>query len=130
MPYNGIAVTLLSGLMSTLIAIKLLHTAVWFFFAICILALPVVGVRRQFRHAAILAAVVMAEGVVLAINHFRCPLSDLAARYTTDRSANFDIYLPVWLAQHNETIFGAIFVSGGLFVLWQWRRSRRGQPGL
>jgi hypothetical protein len=111
--------------MSTLIAIKLLHTIIWFFFAACILALPVVGFRRQFRRAAVLAALVMAECAVLAFNRFRCPLTDLAARYTTDRSVNFDIYLPAWLAQHNQTIFGTLYVVGGLFALWQWQRSRR-----
>ncbi len=31
---------------------------------------------------------------VLAANGGRCPLSDLAARYTDERASNFDIYLP------------------------------------
>jgi hypothetical protein len=44
----------------------------------------------------------------------------MAARYTEQRSANFDIYLPLWLARHNKTIFGALFVAGGLFVLTVW----------
>jgi hypothetical protein len=41
-------------------------------------------------------------------------LADLAARYTMDRAENFDIYLPLWLARHNKTIFGTIFVAGEL----------------
>ena len=36
------------------------------------------------------------------------------------RSANFDIYLPVWLARYNKAIFGTLFVVGGLFVLARW----------
>jgi hypothetical protein len=118
-------VKLLSDPMSTLVAIKLLHTAIWFFFATCILALPVAGMRRQFGWAALLATLVTVECVVLAFNRFRCPLTDLAARYSVDRSVNFDIYLPVWLARHNQTIFGTLFAAGGLLVLWQWWRSRR-----
>jgi hypothetical protein len=38
---------------------------------------------------------------------------------------NFDIYLPNWLARHNKTIFGAIFILGGLFALAQWLISTR-----
>jgi len=54
---------------------------------------------------------------ILAANQGRCPLTGLAARYTEQRTANFDIYLPLWLARHNKTIFGALFVAGVLFVL-------------
>ena len=89
------------------------------------MALPVVGLRRRFRWAACLSALVLVECVVLAMNHFRCPLTDLAARYTEDRGANFDIYLPEWLARHNQGIFGALFVAGGLFTLWRWLVARR-----
>ena len=108
-----------------LVWIKLLHTAIWLFFASCIVALPVVGLRRRFRWAAGLSALVLVECVVLALNHFRCPLTDLAARYTEERGANFDIYLPEWLARHNQGIFGALFVAGGLFTLWRWFVARR-----
>jgi len=117
-------VRILSEPVSILIAIKLLHTVIWFFFVCCIFAIPILGMRRQFRRAAILAALVAAECVVVAFNHFRCPLTDLAARYTDDRRINFDIFLPDWLAQYNQMIFGTLFVAGGLFVLCKWLRSR------
>jgi hypothetical protein len=39
-------------------------------------------------------------------------------------SANFflDIFLPEWLAKHNNNklIFGSLFAVGELFLLWQW----------
>ena len=35
---------------------------------------------------------------------WRCPLTDVAARYTTDRAENFDIHLPLWLAKYNKII--------------------------
>ena len=126
MLYNGISVKLLSDSTSILVGIKLLHTAIWFFFVSCIVALPVAGIRRQFARAAFLAGLVLIECAVLALYRFRCPLTDLAARYTEDRRDNFDIYLPAWLARHNQIIFGMLFVAGGLLVLWQWLRSRRG----
>ena len=63
---------------------------------------------------------VLAECAVLALNGMRCPLTDLAARYTGERAANFDIYLPEWLARNNKTVFGALFVAGEIVVLARW----------
>jgi len=108
-----------------LVAIKLLHTAVWLFFAGCIVAIPIAGSWLQFRWAAILSGLVLAECAVLAVNRGRCPLTDLASRYTEVRYDNFDIYLPLWLARHNKLIFGTLFVIGEVFVLLRWMMSRQ-----
>ena len=113
----------MKGPPAALIRIKLLHTAVWIFFVGCIVAIPIVGAMGQFRVAAALTGFVLMECAVLALNRGRCPLTDLAARYTTEREANFDIYLPLWLARHNKTIFGSLFAIGELFVLLRWLSS-------
>jgi len=63
---------------------------------------------------------VVVEVVVLAINRLRCPLTDVAARYTDDRRPNFDIYLPVWIAKYNKEIFGPLFAGGTLFTVARW----------
>jgi hypothetical protein len=107
-----------------LTAIKLLHTLIWAFLAASIVALPVLGMLRRFRWAAILTGIVLLECSVLAVNGGRCPLSDMAARFTDDRAYNFDIYLPNWLAQRNQIIFGVLFVAGELVVLECWLRER------
>jgi len=53
-------------------------------------------------------------------NKWRCPLTSVAARYTSDRRPNFDIYLPEWLAEHNKLIFGALYVAGVAFAFARW----------
>lgn len=106
-----------------LTAIKLLHTLIWAFLAATILTLPILAILRRFRWAVILSIVVLVECCVLAVNGGRCPLTDLAARYTLDRGPNFDIYLPAWLAEHNKVIFGSLFVFGELVFLWCWASS-------
>ena len=108
-----------------LTTIKLVHTLIWAFLAGSILAIPVVGVLRRFRWAAILTIVVLLECVVLAANGGRCPLTDMAARYTDVRAPSFDIYLPNWLAERNKVIFGALFIAGEVVVLGCWLRNRR-----
>jgi hypothetical protein len=102
--------------------VKLLHTVIWAFFAGCILALPVTGLMRKFGWALALTMLVLVECAVLILNRMKCPLTDVAARYTSNRADNFDIYLPNWLARHNKSIFGTLFLAGEFFVLWRWLR--------
>ncbi len=105
---------------SHLVAIKLLHTAIWLFFVGCILAIPVAGAHHHFRWVAVFTGVVLLECGILLVNQGRCPLTDLAYRYTDERSDNADIYLPYWLARYNKPIFGTLFVLGELFALYMW----------
>ena len=105
---------------ASLRAIKLLHTAVWAFFAGCIIAIPILALMRRYTDALVLIGLVMIEVLILVINGLRCPLTGVAARYTGDRSDNFDIYLPLWVARHNRVIFGLLFLGGALFTLARW----------
>lgn len=102
--------------------IKLVHTVVWAFFVGCILAVPIAATARRFDVAAAAADIVLLEVGVLLANGWRCPLTDLAARHTHERHANFDIYLPEWLAQHNKLIFGVLFVLGLAWAGLCWTR--------
>jgi hypothetical protein len=106
--------------------IRLLHTVIWAVMAAAIVALPGAAWFSQFRWASGLTLLVLGECLVLAFNGGRCPLTDVAARYTEERAANFDIYLPLWLARYNKQIFGSLFVAGELLLLWRWAR----RPGL
>ena len=107
-----------------LIAIKLLHTVIWAALAGCIVALPFLALAQRFRAAAIITAIVVVECAVLALNGGRCPLTDWAARYTSERADNFDIYLPLWLARNNKVIFGTLFLAGEGAVAACWLRRR------
>jgi hypothetical protein len=107
-----------------LTAIKVLHTVVWAFFAAAIVALPFLAVQGAFRWAAILSVLILVECGVLLANGWRCPMTDLAAKYTADRSPNFDIYMPRWLAVHNKTILGTLFLVNEAIVVVVWLRSR------
>jgi polyferredoxin len=76
--------------------------------------------RGPPRAAFVLIAIVFVEVSVLGANGWRCPLTAVAARYTDDRRDNFDIYLPLWLARHNEFVFGWLFAAGLAFTLGRW----------
>ena len=100
--------------------IKLTHTVIWAFMAAAVVAIPVLAWYERWTVAAVLTGIMLLECLVLAANRMRCPLTDLAARYTDERQDNFDIYLPLWLARHNKSIFGSIFVAGLLFSGLRW----------
>ena len=97
--------------------IKIVHTIVWAFLVASIAAIPVTAAIGNHRASLLFIAVVTVEVMVLAANGGRCPLTDVARRYTEDRQDNFDIYLPLWLARHNKQIFGILFVGGTLYSL-------------
>ena len=102
--------------------IKLAHTVVWALLVAVIVAIPVMAWQDRVTATAVLTGIMLTEVLVLVVNRWRCPLTDLAARYTDDRRANFDIYLPLWLAANNKRIFGSIFAAGVVFSIWRLAR--------
>lgn len=103
-----------------LVLVKVIHTLAWAFFGGCIIAIPIASWFGQHGLAGLLAAVVLIEVAILAMNEWICPLTPVAARYTADRESNFDIYLPVWLARYNKQIFGPLYVVGMAYALGHW----------
>jgi hypothetical protein len=100
--------------------IKLLHTVVWAFFATCVAAIPLAAATGRLGLALLCIGCVLGETLVLLLNRWRCPLTDVAARHTQDRRDNFDIHLPEWLARHNKLIFGSLFVAGSVYTVLRW----------
>jgi hypothetical protein len=100
--------------------VKMAHTIVWAIFAACIIAIPILAWLGHDRRAGVLIMVVLVELLVLLVNHGSCPLTAVAARYTTDRRDNFDIYLPQWLARYNKLIFGTIYLFGVAVTFARW----------
>ena len=87
----------------------------WAVFAGAILSLPWFIAKRRWHWVACLIVPVALECIIVAVNGMRCPLTDMAARYTADRADNFDIYLPLWLARWNKVIFGTLYA---MELLW------------
>lgn len=105
---------------TALLTVKLVHTAVWLFFVVCIVAIPVAAQLRRFEWAAAMGGAVLLETLVLLVNRWSCPLTGVAARYTQDRDPNFDIFLPLWLARNNKLIFGTLYVCAVAYAAWLW----------
>jgi hypothetical protein len=100
-----------------LLAVKVVHTIMWAFFVLCIAAIPLLTWRGELVSASWFAGIVLVEVLVIMLNRWRCPLTPLAARFTEDRRANFDIFLPEWLARHNKVIFGGLYFAGIVYLI-------------
>jgi hypothetical protein len=100
-----------------LTAIRVLHTTIWGFFASSIVAIPIATQFGELTAALWMSLFVWGEVGVLLLNAMRCPLTSVAARYTEDRADNFDIFLPRWLARHNQLIFGTLFAASQALLL-------------
>lgn len=103
-----------------LVIVKLAHTIVWALLLACAAGVPLAAWRGRHDLAAVLATIIILEIAMLALNRWTCPLTALAARYTTDRRANLGIYLPLWLAKRNNVLFGALYITGVAFAVVHW----------
>lgn len=102
--------------------IRLLHTIIWAIFVAAIFAIVPAAATGHFNLAAGFSLLVWGEVAVLVANGWRCPLTGIAERHGSNQAANFDIYLPEWLARWNKLIFGCLFVAAEIYLLWLWMR--------
>ncbi len=94
--------------------IKSIHTLIWFFFNVVIFyMLYAVVTNRIDQWLWIGYGFFILEGIILLVFKFFCPLTLLARRYSDSGKANFDIYLPEWLAKNNKLIYLSL-----LFVIF------------
>jgi len=96
---------------SKLVAVKLLHTAIWVVMASATFYAVAASLRDDFGPLFFVSVgLVGAETLVLIARRFECPLTSVAKRYTDARSPTFDIYLPHWVANYNIPTFATILV--------------------
>jgi hypothetical protein len=96
---------------SKLISIKIVHTAIWTFFNVIIFYLAYAVIVNKINLIVWIGiAFIAVEGIVLLLFEMNCPLTLVARKYTNSRQANFDIYLPNWLALNTKLLYTTIFV--------------------
>lgn len=101
-----------------LLFIKLTHTLIWLFFVAVIFYILYSGITNQINiYTWIGIGIIIMEGIVLLVFKMFCPLTLIAKKYSNSEKANFDIFLPNWLAKNNKLIFTIIYIIGLLLVL-------------
>ena len=96
---------------SNLITIKIIHTIIWIFFNVVLFYMAyAVIINKIDKLVWIGVALILVEGIVLLMFRKMCPLTLLARKYSVSTKANFDIFLPNWLAKNNKLIYTIIFI--------------------
>lgn len=103
-----------------LIAIKLVHTAVWLFFNYVIFyMLYAVIVNEIGTLYWICLGLILLEGIILLAFKTFCPLTLMARKFSDSGKHNFDIYLPEWLAKHTKLIYTSLVVVSIVIMLFR-----------
>ncbi len=101
--------------------IQVLHTLVWLFFVGLIFFIVSSGITGNITAFTWIAmGSIIGEGLVLLLFKMFCPLTLIARKYSDSKKANFDIFLPEWLAKYNKEIFTSIYVLGVILVLLRY----------
>ena len=103
-----------------LILIKVVHTLIWVFFNFVIFYMLYAAIANKLDLGLWMGyAFVFLEGLTLLTFKNHCPLNILARKYTNSQKANFDIYLPSWLAKYTKLIYTTIFAIICIITLYQ-----------
>lgn len=89
------------------------HTLIFVALGGCVVETVRAGVTgRQSRLTKPAIVATFGEGVILAANGNRCPLTGLAEDLGADEGGVSDIFLPNWFARHIPSICTALFGFG------------------
>ncbi len=91
---------------------KFLHTLIFFFVSACIVYIVycgIVGKTNRFLMASL--GIVLAVGVIYAINGFECPLSTIIYKLSGRHDIS-DIFFPDWFANKIMAISSTIYLIG------------------
>ena len=104
---------------SALMAVKAVHTAIWFSIEAAMEYWLYAVVRgRADRKAAIASGIVAAECLVFLANGAHCPLTKVAEKLGAESGSVTDIYLPKWLARSLPVIHVPLVV---IACVLHWR---------
>lgn len=100
--------------------IKAVHTVIWAVLSAVIFYLlyaVITGRLDQWFWWGL--GLVGLEVLTLLVFGMSCPLTVLARRLSGSQRANFDIFLPEWLARHNKAICSVILLVVLVGMAWR-----------
>ena len=104
-----------------LILVKSFHTLIWVFFNVVLVYLFLAVIRERLDLWFWLGVgAIVVECAVLVYNHWVCPLTPIARKYSDSTRDNFDIYLPIWLARHNIKIYSLIALILVILIIYKY----------
>lgn len=105
---------------SKLTTIKIIHTLIWIFFNVVIFYMLYLVLSNKLNIWLWIGYGLFAlEGIVLLSFRYFCPLTIMARKFSDSTKANFDIYIPNWLAKYNKLIYTSILITIIIIHIYQ-----------
>ena len=105
---------------SKLTIVKVVHTLIWIVFNVVIFyLLYAVIADRIDQWVWICLGLILLEALILIAFKNVCPLTIIARNYSGSDRANFDIFLPNWLAKYNKEIYTAIVFVAIIILIFR-----------
>lgn len=103
----------------------MVHTLVFVFASSCILYIVYCGiVGKTSRYLIVSLSIVLAIGVVYAINGFECPLATIVHKLAGRRDVA-DIFFPDWFANQIMPVSAVVYIIGVILVAGNLYRNRK-----
>jgi len=104
----------------TIFYIKLVHSFLFFLIGICTIYVFVAAIVDAITTLTWIAfGVAVIELLVLLLNNWQCPLTDLAESHGAEIGSVADLFLPQWLSDHLFIVFGVIFGATCVVLIWR-----------
>lgn len=104
----------------TVFYIKLIHSILFFLIGICTIYVFFAAALDHITTFTWVAfGVAVIELLAIALNEWRCPLTDLAENQGAEVGSVADLFLPKWLSDHLFTIFGIVFAVTCSLLIWR-----------
>jgi bacteriorhodopsin len=104
----------------TIFYIKLVHSLLFFLIGICTIYVFIAAALDHITRWTWFAfGVAVIELLALALNEWRCPLTDMAERKGAQVGSVADLFLPQWVSDQLFTIFGVVFFITCLLLVWR-----------
>lgn len=98
--------------------VRFFHSIVLFFLLVCLGLTLYAGLTGRITNVTWIAfGLVLAEGIVLLINRWHCPLTTFAEKLGAPNGAVAHLFMPAWLADRLFLICGVLFGVSTLLLL-------------
>jgi len=95
-----------------LFAVKLVHSIIFWFQVACLAYLAYAAFTRSLGWPVLIPiGSILLNGVLLLLNHGRCPFTTLAERTGAASGSVTDLFLPDWIARNIFRVSTAIFAA-------------------
>lgn len=98
---------------AAIVLVKSVHSVIFLGMAACVFDTLYAGLTGRVSALTMIAiAVILGEGLILLVNHGRCPLTDLVESLGSSHGSVSDIFLPAWFTPHIPAVFSTLFGIG------------------